>query len=61
VHLLHITFTHVVGRHSSQVIVQTLLVCLCFDFSTGMNRPTNLHFKTFDYRYVLFFPFMSLL
>jgi hypothetical protein len=61
VHLLHVTFTPSVGRHPSRAIVQSLLLWLCSDFLAERNRSANSHFKEFDYRYVFFWPFMSLL
>jgi hypothetical protein len=56
VHLLHITFTPSVGRQPSRVIVQTLLLWLCYDFLVERNRSANSCFKAFDYRYVFFGP-----
>jgi hypothetical protein len=55
VHLLHITFTHIIRCHPSQVIVQTLLLWLCYDFLAERNNSANSPFKSFDYRYVFFF------
>jgi hypothetical protein len=61
VHLLHVTLTPSIGRHPSQAIVQPCCCGYALIFKQGGTaRPTRV-LRCLDYRYVFFWPSMSLL